>query len=616
MKDNKENKNTQTAAQNSTESVEPHFIGWRRLFRKWQIKGLRALYKINAPADLYVLFLASLVGLLTGFGAYLLNIIVNGVHFALFEQAGFHVFSAVTANYMRILYPAIGGLVVGLLSFYLSPEVKGHGIPSVMDAVANKGGYIRKRVAILTSINSGTTIGSGGSAGKEGPIVQIGAAIGSSIGQLFHVSQRRLKTLVGCGAGAGLAAVFNAPIGGTLFAIEIIMGDYSLGFFTPMVIASVIATAVSRALLGSSPIFQIPEYSLQSPAEYPLYLLMGLAGGVLAVIFIKTLYGIEDIFETKINFKPWIKPALGGLLTGLIAYKFPELYGFDDSATHSALVGHTEISILAILVIAKILATSFTLGSGGTGGLFTPSLFIGAMFGALFGNVFNKLLPGLTAPPGAYALVGMGVIISGTIHAPLTALIMIFEVTGDYKIVLPLMLGTAAAVIVAKALEEESIYTMKISTFSSKTAGGKNIEILKAHKITNLVLTDVPIIYEYTPFEEILNIFMKSHYTTFPVLDKNNRVRGTISLRELRPVLFDRSVAPLLLATDIMSENVFVLTKDNTLEEALQKMEIDDSELLPVVESQETMKYLGMVAREDIWRLYSKESLFSTENKE
>jgi CIC family chloride channel protein len=597
-------------------SVEPHFIGWRRAFRKWQIKGLRALYKLNAPTDLYLLLLASLVGLFTGFGAYLLNIIVDGVHFLLFEHAGYHLFTPAVANYMRILYPAIGGLVVGLLAFYLSPEVKGHGIPSVMDAVANKGGYIRKRVAILTSINSGTTIGSGGSAGKEGPIVQIGAAIGSSIGQLFHVSQRRLKTLVGCGAGAGLAAVFNAPIGGTLFAIEIIMGDYSLGFFTPMVIASVIATAISRALIGSSPIFQIPQYSLQSPVEYPLYLLMGLLGGVLAVIFIKTLYGIEDLFEKDVHLPPWVKPAIGGLLTGIIAFKFPELYGFDDSATYTALVGRTEIAILGILVVAKILATSFTLGSGGTGGLFTPSLFIGAMFGALFGNIANKLMPGLTAPPGAYALVGMAVIISGTIHAPLTALIMIFEVTGDYKIILPLMLGTVAAVIVAKTLEEESIYTMKISSFSSKTVGGKNVDILRSHKIANLILTDVPIVYEYTPFEEILNIFMKSHYTTFPVLDKENRVRGTISLRELRPVLFDRSIAPLLLATDIMSENIFVLEKDNTLEEALQKMEIDDSDLLPVVESTETMRYIGMVAREDIWRRYSKESLFMAENKE
>ncbi len=590
--------------------------GWQRIFRRWQIKSLRTLYKLNAPTDLYLLGLAAIVGVLTGFGAYLLNIIVNGVHFVLFEHIGISLFTDQVSNFLRILYPAIGGLLVGIIAFKFSPEVKGHGIPSVMDAVANKGGYIRKRVTVLTSINSGLTIGSGGSAGKEGPIVQIGAAIGSSIGQLFHVSQRRLKILVGCGAAGGLAAVFNAPVAGVLFAIEIILGDYSLGVFSPIVISSVISTTLARSLVGSSPLFHIPQYTLQSPAEYPLYLLMGLLGGILAVVFIKTLYGIEDLFEEKLDFPSWVKPAIGGLLTGIIAYKFPELYGFDDSATHTALMGYTEISIIAVLIVAKILATSFTLGSGGTGGLFTPSLFIGAMFGALFGTVANQIFPGVTAPPGAYALVGMGVIVSGTIHAPLTALLMIFEITGDYNIILPLMLGTVTSVIVARALERESIYTMKISLFSHRTEAGKNLDILRSHRITGLITNEVPVVYEYTPFEELLDLFMKTHYNTIPVLDKDNRVVGTISLREIRPVLFDKDIAPLLLAIDIMSENIFVLEQDSTLEEAIQKMEIDDSDLLPVVDSTQNMRYLGMVAREDIWRKYSKESLLLTDSRE
>ncbi len=589
---------------------------WQRIFRRWQIKSLRTLYKLNAPTDLYLLLLAAIVGVLTGFGAYLLNIIVNGVHFILFEHLGLTLFSDQTANFLRIFYPAIGGLMVGIIAFKFSPEVKGHGIPSVMDAVANKGGYIRKRVTILTSINSGLTIGSGGSAGKEGPIVQIGAAIGSSIGQLFHVSQRRLKVLVGCGAAGGLAAVFNAPVAGVLFVVEIILGDYSLGVFSPLVISSVISTTLARYLVGSSPLFLVPKYALNSAAEYPLYLLMGLLGGILAVIFIKTLYGFEDFFEEKLNFPSWVKPAIGGLLTGIVAYKFPELYGFDDSATHTALMGYTEISIIAILIFAKILATSFTLGSGGTGGLFTPSLFIGAMFGALFGSIVNHIFPEITAPPGAYALVGMGVFVSGTIHAPLTALLMIFEITGDYNIILPLMLGTVTSVIVARAIERESIYTMKISHFSHRTEAGRNLDILRGHRITSLIVTDVPVVYEYTPFEEVLNVFMKTHYNTIPVLDKENRVVGTISLREIRPVLFDKDIAPLLLAIDIMSENIFVLEQDSTLEEALQKMEIDDSDLLPVVESTQTMRYLGMVAREDIWRRYSKESLLLTDSRE
>jgi len=587
-----------------------------KTLRSWQIKSLRALYKIDTPGDFYLLFLATLVGLFTGFGAYLLNLIVDGVRFTLFDQAGFHVFAKETVNYLRILFPAVGGLTVGLLAFYLSPEVKGHGIPSVMDAIITKGGMIRKRVTILTSINSGTTIGSGGSAGKEGPIVQIGAAIGSTIGQIFHVSQQRMRVLVGCGTAAGLAAVFNAPLAGVLFTIEIILVDFSLSVFTPIVISSVVATAVSRHFIGSSPLFAIPAYSLRSPAEFPLYLVMGLLGGVLSVLFIKTLYGIEDFFEEKIQAPVWLKPAIGGLLTGAIAYYFPELYGFDDTATHTALVGHPEMYLLAILVFAKIFATSFTLGSGGTGGLFTPSLFIGATFGAWFGYIAGALFPSIAAPPGAYALVGMGVIVAGTIHAPLTALLIIFEVTADYKIILPLMLGTVTSTLIARWLEKESIYTMKISQFSHRTAGGRNMDILRAHHIHNLIIKDAPALYEYSSFDEVLNTLMSSNFSSFPVLNKNHRVIGIITLRDLRPVLFDRDMAPLLVAADIMSENVFVLKPDDSLAEALNKMEIDDYELLPVVDSPENMQYQGVVTRDSIIKRYRKENLLLTDSRD
>jgi len=582
------------------------------IIRKYQIKLLRGLYKVNAPKDFYLLFLASLIGVLTGFGAYLLNLIVDGVHAFLYTFIGSDLITGETGHYLRMLFPAVGGLSVGLLTFYFSPEVKGHGIPGVMDSVANKGGYIRRRVAFLTSLTSGLTIGSGGSAGKEGPIVQIGSAIGSGIGQLFHVSQERLKILVGCGAAAGLAAVFNAPIAGVVFAIEIILADFSLTVFTPIVIASVIATAISRYFIDSSPFFAIPTYSLHSFAELPLYMVMGLLGGMLAVFFIITLYKIEDIFEENLKLPVYLKPAIGGLLTGVIAFWLPELYGFDDSATHTALMGSPEIMVLGILVLAKILATSFTLGSGGTGGLFTPSLFIGAMFGAFFGAIAGKLFPSITAPPGAYALVGMGVIVAGTIHAPLSALLMIFEVTADYKIILPLMLGTVTSTLVARWLKKDSIYTMKISLFSNRISGGRNLDILQTHHIKNLVISDAPVVKENTGFDHILDALMSSFYNSFPVIDHSNKVIGIIAMRDLRPVLFERDLAPLLLATDVMSENVFVLQETDTMGEALDKMELNDSELLPVVDSKDHMQFKGIVTRESIVKQYRKESLLMT----
>ncbi len=585
----------------------------KNYFRPLQIKAFRFLYRTDIPSEFYLLLLALIIGILTGFGAYLLNIIVEGIHWFFYEQGGKELIDPYWMNYLRILFPAVGGLFVGLMIYYLSPEVKGHGIPSVMEAVANKGGYIRRRVSILTSLNSGMTIGSGGSAGKEGPIVQIGAAIGSSVGQMFHVSQRRMKILVGCGTAAGLAAVFNAPIAGVVFTIELILGDYSLKAFTPIVVSSVVATAISNYFIDPNPIFQIPVYSIQTPWEFPLFLLMGMIGGVVSVIFIRSLYKIEDIFDEKIKLPNYFKPALGGLLTGVIAFSFPEVYGFNDFATHNALISEPSMLILLVLIVAKILATSFTLGSGGTGGLFTPSLFIGAMFGALFGELLRSIFPGLIAPVGAYALVGMGVIVAGTIHAPLSALLIIFEVTRDYNIILPLMLGTISSTLIARWIEKESIYTMKLSLFTSRIEHGVNIDILQKMKIKSLINADAPFIRANTSFNEVLNIFINSKNTTFPVIDHNDKLIGIITMRDIRPLLQDRDIAPLLLAMDIMSENVFVLQPEDSFDQALRKMEIDDNELLPVVSDTKSMRYLGVVTKDHILKQYTKKDLIMTQ---
>jgi CIC family chloride channel protein len=312
----------------------------------------------------------------------------------------------------------------------------------------------------------------------------------------------------------------------------------------------------------------------------------------------------------------FIKPAIGGLLTGVIAYWFPELYGFDDTATHTALTGRPEILILGILIFAKILATSFTLGSGGTGGLFTPSLFIGAMFGAMFGTIIGKIFPTIAAPPGAYALVGMGVIVAGTIHAPLSALLIIFEVTADYKIILPLMLGTVTSTLVSRWLKKDSIYTMKISLFSNRTVDGRNQDILQIHNIQPIINKNAKAILDKTSFDDILSILMSSRYNSFPVVDSKNKVIGVIAMRDIRPVLFDRELAPLLLATDVMSENTFVAHPEESLGSALDKMEIGDAEILPVVDSTENMNFKGVISREDIIKQYRKESLLMTEQKD
>jgi CIC family chloride channel protein len=588
----------------------------KRFSKIAQINFLKLFVKFDIPGDFYLLFLASIIGLLTGFGAYYLNLIVNGVHGLFFNTISKQLLDFPSSDYLRILFPAAGGLIVGLITYYLSPEVKGHGVPGVIESVSNKGGLIRRRVALITSITSGTTIGSGGSAGKEGPIVSIGAAIGSALGQFFHVSSDRLKILVGCGVAGGLAAVFNAPIAGVVFAVEVILADFSLKAFSPIIISSVIATAISRSFIGSSPIFEIPDYSLHSFAELPLYLLLGLIGGVVAALFTKILYWTEDLFEVKLKIRSYYKPMIGGLLMGIIAYWLPELYGFDDTAIHTALLGRNEIWILSVMVLAKILATSFTLGSGSTGGLFTPSLFIGAMFGALFGTIFNRLFPAITAPPGAYALVGMGIIVAGTIHAPLSALLIIFETTNDYHIILPLMLGTVASTLISRKIEKQSIYTKKILISGMHVQLGRNINYLRSRTIHTIVRKDIKTIAEDTSFTHILDMLINDRYSSFPVLNREKKVIGMVSMRDIQPILFDKELYPLLIARDVMSENILWLTEEMTMEEALKKVELGDYELLPVVNNMKELKYIGVLFHDDLIRLYRKEILLMTETND
>jgi CIC family chloride channel protein len=597
--------------------VNKKLIRLKNNMRLFPMKLLRLFLRFDIPGDFYLLFLASLVGVLTGFGAYLLNLIVEGVHSLFYEIIGEPATAAYpAAEYLRIVFPALGGLAVGLLTYYFSPEVKGHGVPGVMEAVANKGGLMRRRISVLTSINSGLTIGSGGSAGKEGPIVSIGAALGSTLGQIFHVSADRLKILVGCGSAAGLAAVFNAPIAGVVFSVEVILADFSLKAFSPIVISSVIATAISRAYIGTSPVFEIPEYTLLSPAELPLYIILGIVGGILAANFTRFLYWVEDFFEEKISAKSYIKPAIGGLLVGMLAFYLPELYGFDDSATYTALLGRHELWILAIMILAKILATSFTLGSGATGGLFTPSLFIGAMVGAFMGKIFALIFPGMVAPAGAYALVGMGVIVAGTIHAPLSALLIIFETTSDYEIILPLMLGTVAATLVSRLIEKESIYTKRISLSGSNVYLGRNLDYLRNRTIHSIIRNDSEIVREDTSFQTVLDFLIKSRYNSFPVINHQQQVTGLIAMRDIQPILFDRQLYPLLIARDVMSETAFVLTSETTMEEAFKKVELGDYELLPVVNNLQEMKYAGILSRDDLIRVYRKEILLMTDTND
>ncbi|NIO03889.1 MAG: CBS domain-containing protein [Proteobacteria bacterium] len=551
------------------------------------------------------IILAIFVGILGGFGAIGFRLLIQTLQ-NFFYRSGTDLLEAVRSIswHWRILVPTVGGAVVGPLIFFFAREAKGHGVPEVMEAVAMRSGLIRKRVVIVKSLASAISIGTGGSVGREGPIVQIGSAIGSTLGQILRVSGNRMRNLVGCGAAAGIAATFNAPIAGAIFALEVILGEFTIGTFGPIVLSSVMATVVSRAFLGNYPAFDVPKYNLVSIWEIPAYLIMGILAGFVALLFTKSLYKAEDLWD-DLKFPEYLKPALGGLTIGCLALFFPHILGVGYESITLALLGKLSWFLLLALVLVKIAATSLTIGSGGSGGIFAPSLFIGAMMGGIYGLVVHNLFPSVTASSGAYSLVGMGAIVAGTTHAPITAILILFELTDDYRIILPLMLACIISTVTASQLKRESIYTMKLVRRGIDVRAGREVSILKSMLVKDFMLRNIVPISEHLSLNDLLHLIKEGTSSYFPVLNSKEELVGILSLRDIRPVLLEEGLMDLVIAKDIMTEAVITLTSDQSLYDAMEKFGSKDIDQLPVVDTKNPKKVLGMLKRTEVIAAYN-----------
>jgi len=500
------------------------------------------------PSETNLLILLSLfVGLTTALGAIIFIELIshaNRLFFGMTDQflstaVGFASWGGY--KWWLPLIPGLGGLLVGPIVFRFAREAKGHGVPEVMNAVARLGGIIRPRVAAAKAVASAICIGSGGSAGREGPIVQIGSALGSTIGQMFRMSGDRVKILVGCGAAAGISSVFNAPIAGVIFSLEIILGDFAIKTFSPVILSSVVASVITRTFLGNHPAFAVPDYSLVSAWEIPMYAVMGIALGAVAVMFTRGLDQMETVFD---NWKipTWSKPAIGGLLMGCLAIFYPQVLADGYQTIRLTLYGNMEVWLLVILIFGKTLATCLTLGSGSSGGIFAPSLFIGAVAGGSFGVLANFLFPGVTATPGAYALVGMAGMVAGATHAPITALLIIFEMTSDYRIILPLMVTVVFSALVAGKLFPHSIYTVKLVKRGIDLKGGKDVNILKSHKVSEIVDNQFETIPAATTLLDIFHTIERSRESYFVVVDRNGFMKGIVSFQDIRNLLSEHTL--------------------------------------------------------------------------
>ena len=550
--------------------------------------------------------LAAMVGVAGGFGAIGFRYLI-GFFQTVSYGSGDNLLELARSTpwYFRMWIPALGGLVVGPLVYFLAREAKGHGVPEVMEAVTLRSGMIRKRVVLIKSMVSAVCIGTGGSVGREGPIVQIGSAIGSSVGQVLRISADRIRTLVGCGAAAGIAATFNAPIAGSMFALEIVLGDFGLATFSPIVISSVAATAVSRHFLGDSPAFIVPAYELISVWELPLYVILGFFCALVAVTFTTLLYRAEDIFD-ELKFPEYLKAALGGLMLGIMGLLFPHILGVGYPAIDLCLMQKLSWWVLFLLAVFKILSTSITIGSGGSGGIFAPSLFLGAMAGGFFGTAVHNIFPEVTASPGAYSIVGMGAVVSGTTHGPLSAILILFEMTGDYKIILPLMIACIVGCLASGQIMKESIYTLKLARRGVNIKAGKEVNVLKSISVKDVMNPEVEAIPEDITLRRLEKRISKSKHNSFPVVNDKGYLTGVLTFLDYHEALFDEDLKDLVVAKEIATTNVVTVSADGNLYDAMEKIALKDFSILPVVSPNNPSQLLGVLTRRDIFSAYNK----------
>jgi CIC family chloride channel protein len=581
----------------------------------------RKIHRHEIKEYLVLGWLAVIVGMIAGIGAVVFRYLIKGINTMFLFSTDPYTFTESNLGYFVILAPMVGGLIVGILVYKFAHEVKGHGVPEVMGAMLTNEGKIRPRVGIVKILASSVTIGSGGSAGREGPIVQIGATGGSTLGQVLDLSANDTRTLLACGAGAGIAATFNAPLGGIIFAVEIILLEFRTRSFIPLVISAVTGTIISHAVLGAEIAFPIKNlYTLSDPLlEMPLYVLLGIVAGFTAMLFIGVLYKFEDAFD-RLRMPRYVKPMIGGLLLGIIALLCVEYLGHYhvfgvgygtmmpilDPSTSGALgtVGMELLLLLAGLALLKILSTSLTLGTGGSGGVFAPSLFIGAAVGGAFGVAVNLAFPSIHTPYSAYALVGMAAVFAGASRATLTAIIILFEMTSNYEIILPLMFACVVSDAVTKILSKETIYTAKLARKGIRYSHEREVNILETILVKDVMIKNVTCAMDDMTVKEMSDIILKTGFQGFPCVNSEGEVLGIVTHSDVRNAL-NNGKSDVCVCDIETKAGLIVAYPDNTLEEAMELLAESGFGHLPVVSRDRPMKLVGFLTRNDILKVYS-----------
>lgn len=505
-----------------------------------------------------------------------------------------------------VVLPLVSGSLILVVLSFIFPDILGYGFPRFLERVNLRGGIISPKETLAKAIGSCVTLGFGGSAGQEGPIAQIGGAVGSIFGQVLKVPRNKIRVLVACGVAAGIAATFNAPIAGVLFAEEIaLLRDFKIVSFVPIVIASAVGTITSRMLRGGEPIFEVPPYQLLAYKELFFYALFGIISGILAAGFIKLFYGVKDSIG-ELRLPNYTKPIIGGISVALIGVFFPYVLGNGYEHVEKALLGELPFWIALGLIVLKPLATSLTIGSGWPGGIFAPSIFIGAMIGNTFGHMVESVFTNSVNLSSAYATVGMGTFLAAITQAPLTSIFLIFEVTQNYQVVIPIMISSVLGSIVTQILVGGSLESIELRRMGLNLEEEPEVNLLKSIRVRDVMNPKVESIPENMTLRKLIEYIPKSRYTTFPVVDQKGLLVGIISVQDLREWLFEESLKDLVVVKEVATLSVLTVTPDETMDVVLKKWSKKPVEILPVVESSGSKKIVGILSRKAIITAYNR----------
>jgi len=566
--------------------------------------------KQNLIDSIFPLLLALIIGGLAGLGAVFFRWLI-GFETSLFwsGNGGFLEQYQQASPWLKFGAPVLAGLAMGPLLAYFAPEVRGPGVPEVMAALALRDGKIRHRVTLIKSFATASFIAAGCSVGREGPIVQIGSSIGSSLTQLFRLGPDYRRLAVACGAAAGIAATFQAPMAGTLFAVEVLIFDLEVASLSNIVVAAVTGTVVSKLCWSDETVFQIPFFTLTHPAELLLYFGLGIAAGLFSLLFMAFVFGLTRLLN-RMQIPVWLTPALGGLVVGVVGLFQPEALGVGYETISHVLDGNIVFFGAVLLLLAKLITTSACVGSGMSGGIFAPSLFLGAVLGSIIGCLAQLIWPDTPLSPAHYALVGMGAVVAGTTLAPITAIMTIFELTYNYEIVLPLMAACIPAIIVVRLLHGYSIYETKLLMQGIRIVRGHDANRLRNMKVKQYLCRDFHPLRTQTPFHDLIQDILTNPFPHFVVLDEQDQLAGVLTLRDVREQLADPAyTGEGVVAADLMKTSVVTVGEEKNMEEPFNLFARHNIAFMPVVAADDEKKVVGCLKKDDLLNAYNQHVL-------